>query len=120
MSEEFKEAEWNIAMGACMRLDGLLSRATELALREDARAWYKTLLRIFTEINSKLDNSEKDKIKKDLPILASEVKKLPSHRGITPELYQKLIDFELILREYIEKHKLGIPDKSDPGRAFEE
>ena len=111
--QETKKTEWNMAMAYYMRISALLDIATQQALEERGRDWYKTLLRILTEVRPKMSDNEKDEMAGLLPNLAIEIKKLPIGRSMSPELYGKMNGFEDRLRELMEKHDMLIPNKED-------
>jgi hypothetical protein len=121
MEEQYKEAAFNPAIERLRMICRALELCSMGRFNYDVETWYRGLLDLRVQIYPKLRDNEKQEIDKELPELA---KLLNQNRNkstimMTPEVYKFLDVFEIKLREYQEKHKLGIPDSDFAGEAIE-
>lgn len=118
--DNYKESAFNPAIEKLKMLCRALDICSLGRFNNDVNLWYKGLVDYRVQIYSKLSDKEKQDLEKLMPELTKLMKQcfINGKYKINPELYKKMDDFEIKLRDMAEKHKLGIPDSDDPAFAI--
>lgn len=102
------KSEFNYAISFLNRINAEFYICANAKMTLDVKSWLDSLVVIYTELTNfikKYKQSDQDKMRKELQSLYAEVNKSvadfnkkPTHK-VAPELFWKLVDFEIWLRD---------------------
>jgi len=108
-----KFEDWNMAKAYYMRLDEILTMCTLSQIKGDGMMWYKSLYRLYVEIESKMSDEQK---KKGREMLLNITKiKIDAMKTKKPIQTLEFVEFELYLRQILEDRNMLTPRKNIEG-----
>lgn len=119
-----EQSEFNMAISYLGRLNALFFQADEASMTLNAFSWFHCLLVIFRELSTEMKPEEKTAINERRIMIAALVnkhvieEKSGRSRGLSPELYDQLNDFELELRDVMRKSGLQMKIKDSAMNAL--
>jgi hypothetical protein len=122
--EDREQAEFNMAVSFLNRLNALFYMADEAAINLNAYLWFHTLMALYRELSQDAKDTEIQNlinIKKSIsPLLSSNIEhqKKMGAVEINSELYDKLHDFEIQLRQILKSSGLLMKMKEDASHAL--
>lgn len=113
MDKDFYASEkWNMAMAYHKRIDDLLTSCTLAQMNNDGLMWYKSIYRLYIEIQAKMNDKEKGKAEEligDLIKWKTEAMK-KTKGAISTAVFVKA---ELFLRQCLESKNMLTPKPED-------
>lgn len=114
MTDDVKRdvSEFNSAVSYLNRLNVLYSHADEAAINLNVYTWFHTLLAIFRELSTEMKqdeiNNQHDIINDLREMVNTQIQRvqLDGYNTVTPELYDKLHNFEMFLRKVMKESGL--------------
>jgi hypothetical protein len=120
--ETREQAEFNMATSYLVRLNNLFYVIDDASLSLNAFQWYHALMTLFRELSTEMADSEVQefiKLSRDInETLGIESSTTKSKVEISPQLYDKLQDFELRLRRILKTSGLQMRMQRDPSKAL--
>jgi len=119
MSDNISErSEFNSNLATLERIDDLLKKCREAAFVGDLSAWFKFLRNLRKEAQVKMPDDEKEKCTKEYKSLEKIHELYLLHadkKGISKTFDRNLDEFELYLREFMNKKGMLLRDDEDRG-----
>lgn len=123
---ERQKSEFNMAVSYLNRLNNLFYICDRASIELDSYMWFHTLMAVYRELSTEITKApERERMK----ILAKElarnyfayrkVQNRGKDRGLPDALYWKFHDFELELREILEKSGLQTKRQDDAALALQ-
>lgn len=117
--DKLRLAAWNTAFGAVNRLNALFDQCVISATELNSFAWYMALKQIDKELDCKMNDEQRELVKKKFLLLRNKIvnKNNPQairnqREQITVELYDDLDELEKTLRSIADKAGLLVPTKT--------
>lgn len=119
IEDNYSDETWNMAKAYFIRVDALLTLCTKAQMNGDGHKWYQAIIGLYKEIYPKMKETakedEKTMAKKLKTKLDVEYNRYMLGHKIKIEAY---LNFELYLRELMEKKKMITPKGDDPSNAY--
>lgn len=120
-----EQSEFNSAISYLNRLNYWYHEADFGSASYDSHRWYNALINIFKELSTEMSPDEINKfsmaIQEINPVLARSSQKLAKRSmgmAITPEVYSKLLNLELDLRQVMRESGLQLKMRDDASKAL--
>lgn len=114
-----EQSEFNMAVSYLNRLNALFYLADQSAIDLNTHSWFHSLCAIFRELSTELKEEEKKKAKETIQRINTKLSKgNDPMRGIHPDLYMELHDFEVYLRGILKEAGLQNKKVDDAMRAL--
>ena len=119
------QSEFNMAVSYLNRLNALFYMADDAAIELDVYNWSHTLMAIFRELSTEMKEEEVQRFNEEAHSIQDEVSRkignynrTGTNKGIEPELYKKIHNFELKLRRILKEAGLQNKMLDDAGAAL--
>ena len=119
MNDDRQQSEFNDAIGYLNRLNSLFYLADDAAMNLDVYGWFHSLMALERELSTEMNEKEInnfEKIQDDINYMISQFLKESNRNpsaSVSPELYNKLHNFELQLRNIFKSAGLQNKMKED-------
>ena len=111
-----KQSDWNTAGFTNYRFHKIKELCHESRFTNDYESWLKGLYAYYSELYPQLKDKDATTIKKDLSSARSELKNKNAHNK--EDVHDKLLDVELLLEKYFDKHGNKFSYKEDGSTAL--
>lgn len=110
MGEDDISEDWNMAKAYYYRIDQILTAITQAHIEGNPKLWYQLLTRLFVEIQPKLTDKETTTAEQ-LRATLTEIMSKKQEQVST----ESFLDFELYLRNMLNKRNMLTPKTWDKG-----
>ncbi len=107
--DDRQKSEFNFAVSFLNRLNSAFYLCSNAKIELDLKGWIDSLVILYTELSDDMKDKEIEKKEEELKDLYSEVNIYITQRnkgimrGVPPELYWKLVKYELFLRKVVKE-----------------
>lgn len=119
-----EQSEFNMAVSYLNRLNALFYVCDEAAMELNGHRWFHALLSLYRELSTEMKPEELTWFNEQMNeinnlVTLSEKKSLQTGQNtLTPELYEKLHEYEIKIRKILKKAGLQNKMMDDPGLAL--
>ena len=111
-----KQSDWNTAGFTNYRFHKIKELCHESRFSDDHNSWIKGLYAYYSELYPQLTTKDAERIKEDLNKARDQVKHRNAHNK--EEIHDTLLEVELLLEKYFDKHGNKFSYKEDGSTAL--